>query len=96
MVTADPPPPWWTPELEDLATFRFAVDLMGRDGYRPPDETPWVGCARCGGSLAGKRADARFCSHACRQAGWRQVRSGRAWSEADLVAFLRERERTPR
>lgn len=27
---------------------------------------PATGCRRCGGSLAGKRSDARFCSGACR------------------------------
>lgn len=47
--------------------------------------TPAIGCRRCGASLAGKRADAKFCSAGCRVGSHREE-VGRVESiRADVV-----------
>jgi hypothetical protein len=50
-------------------------------------------CAVCGGSLAGKRRDARFCSPACRREAGRQraVLRGRRDGPYLTLAHLAER-----
>lgn len=46
---------------------------------------PSIGCRRCGASLAGKRADAKFCSAGCRVGSHREE-VGRVESiRADVV-----------
>lgn len=86
-------PEWWTPDLDAWAWVHLTLARMGRDAYRARPGPPWErGCARCHGPLAGKRADARYCSHACRQAVYRARRAGRIPDEAELVAWLRARQ----
>lgn len=61
---------------------RFAngrVELVGPERIRYGHAVG--GCENCGGSLEGRRADARTCSDACRQALYR--RRGTIASERD-------------
>jgi hypothetical protein len=77
-----PNPPWWTADLQAIVSGKLILaaearaGLMGRNGSAPRCRASWVArhCPRCGAGLDGRRRDARYCSHACRQAAWRARR----------------------
>lgn len=48
-------------------------------------------CAWCGGSLAGKRRDAQYCSDVCRKRGHRRLSAGEPDFESELCDLVRER-----
>lgn len=53
-------------------------------------------CAACGADLAGKRADARFCSASCRSAGRKRAKDVQAAPAIrDEAAVPRETEPPP-
>jgi len=78
------------------------LETMGAPAPSPPRR-----CAFCGASLEGRRADARYCSTACRVESWRLRRLlegrpvGRYATAADRMAAYgrprrRSRSQTPR